>query len=91
MPEEEVEKPLESPEWGGDVMITSGRAYDISMDVNRNGEIFIAVDSGTKDICIYLQINRWWIDLEPNGDLFRATTRTFEQIELMCFDRPEWN
>ncbi len=86
MPEEEYEKPMLSPEWGGDVMITSGRAYDISMDVNRNGEIFVAVDGGTKDsVYIYKSIDgglTW-----SQWGFIRATTRTFEQIELICFDR----
>lgn len=29
--------------WGDDVMVTGGRSYDISMDISRDGEIYIAV------------------------------------------------
>lgn len=91
-PELPYEQPLESPQWADDVMITNGRAYDISMDVNRNGDLFIAVNgrkdgTTTKDsVYVYnstdggLTWNEW-------GFIW-ASTRTFEQVELLCFDHP---
>jgi len=92
IPEKDYEIPMESPEWGGDVMITSGRAYDISMDVNRNGEIYIAVDgrkdgTSTKDtVYIYKSTDgglTW-----SEWSFIWASTRTFDQVELICFDHP---
>ena len=91
-PEEEFEEPLESPEWANDVMITNGKAYDISMDINRNGDIYVAVDgrkdgSTTKDSVYVYKSTDGGLTWSEWGSIW-ASTRTFDQIELMCFDHP---
>ncbi|RKY94410.1 MAG: hypothetical protein DRQ01_02435, partial [Ignavibacteriae bacterium] len=76
--------------WGDDVMITSGNAYDISMDISRDDDIYIAVvgrldGSSTLDsVYIYKSTNGGvtWIQW---SSIF-ATTQTFDKVELMCFD-----
>jgi hypothetical protein len=90
--EEQYEQPMESPVWGNDVMIRDGKAYDISMDINRNGEIFLAVigrkdGSSTKD-SVYVYNSTDGGETWSEWGVIWATTRTFEQIELMCFDHP---
>jgi len=90
--EDDYEIPMESPDWGEDVMITNGKAYDISMDVNRNGDIFVAVD-GRKDgtaikdtVYVYKSTDgglTW-----SEWSFISASTRTFNQVELICFDHP---
>jgi hypothetical protein len=90
--EEEFEIPMESPAWDNDVQITTGKAYDISMDINRNGEIFIAVDgrkdgTSTKDSVYVYKSTDGGMTWSEWGFIF-ASTRTFDQVELMCFDHP---
>ncbi len=91
-PEEEFETPMESPDWDDDVQITNGKAYDISMDINRNGEIYIAVDgrkdgSSTKDSVYVYKSTDGGMTWSEWGFIY-ALTRTFDQVELMCFDHP---
>jgi hypothetical protein len=76
--------------WGDDVLVTGGRAYDISMDISRNGEMYIAVSgrlngTTTRDsLYIYKSVDggQSWIMWNSLG----TTTQTFSKIELMCFD-----
>jgi hypothetical protein len=91
-PEEKYETPVESPQWAEDVMITSGRSYDISMDVNRNGDLFIAVNgrkdgSTTKDTVYVYNSTDGGLTWNEFGFIW-ASTLQFEQIELLCFDHP---
>lgn len=91
-PEEEFEIPMESPDWGNDVQITNGKAYDISMDINRNGDIYIAVDgrkdgTSTKDTVYVYKSTDGGMTWSQWGYI-SASTRTFDQVELICFDHP---
>ncbi len=76
--------------WGNDMMITGSTAYDISMDISRDGEIYIAVvgrldGSSTRDSTyIYKSTDggeTWsmWSSIYTGAHLFK-------QVELMCFD-----
>jgi len=92
VPEEEYEKPLESPEWANDVMITSGKAYDISMDISETGDIYVAVNgrkdgSSTKDSVYVYKSTDGGMTWNQWGFIWVSGTVIFEQIELMCFDR----
>jgi hypothetical protein len=88
------ETPMESQFlWGDDVLITGGKAYDFSMDISRDDEIYVAVlgrldvSSTEKDsVYIYKSTNGgsswvYWSSIY----IFSATPR-FQKIELMCFD-----
>ncbi len=76
--------------WGNDVMITAGKAYDISMDVSRDGDVYVAVmgrldGTGTKDsVYIYKSTDGGtsWVMWSS----VYTTTLSFKQVELMCFD-----
>jgi len=91
---EEYEQPLETEFWGEDVMITNGRSFDISMDINRNGDIYIAVNgrkdgSSPKDsVYVYKSTDGGATWTEWGFIWLIAGTLLFEQIELMCFDHP---
>ena len=84
------EIPMDSPTWSFDKQVTIGKAYDISMDIADNGDIYIAVlgrlDGSTTKDSIYLYKS---IDGGNNWELWSsiyATTLPFEQIEVMCLD-----
>jgi hypothetical protein len=88
-----LEEPLiqENPLWGDDKMIFNGRASDISMDIARNGDIYIAVvgsyaGAATRDSVYVFKSNdggeNW---TEWSRDVY-ASTQTFKQVELMLFD-----
>jgi len=90
-PEEEFELPMESPNWGNDIQITSGKAYDISMDVSETGDIYVAVDgrkdgTTTKDSVYIYKSTNGGLTWSEWGFTY-ASSHTFDQIELMCFDR----
>jgi hypothetical protein len=92
--DEEYEQPLETEFWGEDVMITDGRSFDISMDINRSGDIYIAVNgrkdgSSPKDsVFVYKSTDGGATWTEWGFIWLIAGTLEFEQIELMCFDHP---
>ena len=76
--------------WGDDLMVANGRFYDISMDISRDDEIYLAVagrlDGSTTQDSAYIYKSTdggmtWtlWVGLG-------TTTQTFEKIEIMCFD-----
>ncbi len=84
-----TENPLKSSLWFSDKQITNGKAYDISMDVAINGDLYIAVlgrldGSAIKDsVYIYKSTNGGY-----SWDLWSSiyASTLFEQIELMCLD-----
>ncbi len=93
-PIEDYEVPMESPDWGSDMMIHSGKSYDISMDINADGHIYLAVN-GRKDgttakdsVFVYKSTDGGTTWTEWGFIWLVAGTLQFEQIELMCFDRP---
>ncbi|MCW8803691.1 MAG: hypothetical protein OQK57_04765, partial [Ignavibacteriaceae bacterium] len=76
--------------WGDDVMITSGKAYDISMDISRDDDIYVAVvgrldGSSTQDSVYIYKSTNGGVTWAQWSSIF-ATTRTFDKVELMCFD-----
>jgi len=88
--DEEFESSNDSPTWSFDKQVMSGKALDISMDVSNEGHIYLAVAGGfdgasTADsILIYKSTDggqNW-----SSWSLITASTRTFDQIELMCLD-----
>jgi hypothetical protein len=87
----ESEVPMESPDWGDDIMITSGKAYDISMDISETGDIYVAVEgrkdgTTTKD-SVYIYKSTDGGSTWTEWGFIYASTREFDQVELMCFDR----
>ena len=79
--------------WGDDLMITSGRAYDISMDISRDDDIYVAVlgrldASSTERDSVYIYKSTdggvTWINW--SSIFIGSSTPKFEKIELMCFD-----
>jgi len=92
IPEIEFEEPLESPDWDNDVLITSGKAYDISMDISADGDIYIAV-SGRKDgtsikDSVYIYKSTDGGSTWSEWSFIWTSTLEFDQVELMCFDHP---
>lgn len=88
--EDQFELPMESPNWENDIQITSGKAYDISMDVSETGDIYVAVDgrkdgTTTKDSVYIYKSTDGGLTWSEWGFTF-ASSHTFDQIELMCFD-----
>jgi len=88
-----LEEPLiqENPLWGDDKMIFNGRASDISMDIARNGDIYIAVvgsyaGAATRDsVYVFKSTDGGENWTEWSRDVY-ASTQTFKQVELMLFD-----
>jgi hypothetical protein len=88
-----LEEPLiqENPLWGDDKIIFNGRASDISMDIARNGDIYIAVvgsyaGAATRDsVYVFKSTDGGENWTEWSRGVF-ATTQTFKQVELMLFD-----
>lgn len=76
--------------WGDDVQVTSGRANDISMDISRDGDIYLAVsgrmDGTATDDSLYIYKST---DGGLNWEVWSfiyLTTETFRQVEIMCLD-----
>ena len=87
------ETPAPSPSnvlWGNDVMITGGKGYDVSMDVSRDGDVYIAVmgrlDGSSTVDSIYIYKSTDGGESWTMWSSLYASTHTFKQVELMCFD-----
>ncbi len=88
-----LEEPLiqENPLWGDDKIIFNGRATDISMDIARNGDIYIAVvgrydGAATRDsVYIFKSVDGGENWTEWSRDVF-ASVNSFKQVELMLLD-----
>ena len=88
------ETPMESSVlWGDDKMITAGKAYDISMDISRDDEIYVAVlgrldaSSNEKDsVYIYKSTDGGQNWVQWSSIFVLSPPPRFEKIELMCFD-----
>lgn len=89
-PNIDSEIPMESPLWLLDKQVTDGQAYDLSMDVAVNGDIYIAVlgrlDGSTTKDSVYVYKSTNGGDSWALWSSIYATTLAFDQVELMCFD-----
>lgn len=79
-----------NPTWGDDKIVFYGRANDISMDVSRNGDIYMAVSgrydgSSTRDTVYILKSTNGGLNWTEWSKIF-ASTQNFKQVELMLFD-----
>lgn len=82
-----------NPTWGDDVMITGGKAYDISMDISRDGEIYVAVlgryDAASTEhdsVYIFKSTNGGTSWTQWGFIYVLPSDPKFSKIELMCFD-----
>lgn len=90
--EDLLEEPLiqNNPLWGDDKMIFDGYASDISMDITRNGDIYMAVlgrydGSSTRDTVYVLKSTDGGENWTEWNKIY-ASTQNFKQVELMLFD-----
>jgi hypothetical protein len=79
-----------NPLWGDDKIIFNGNASDISMDIARNGDIYIAVlgrydGSTTRDTVYVLKSTDGGLNWTEWSKIF-ASSETFKQVEIMLFD-----
>jgi len=86
----EQSSPGDDPLWGDDKMIFDGYASDISMDIARNGDIYMAVlgrydGSSTRDSVYIFKSTNGGLNWTEWSSVY-ASVLTFKQIELMLFD-----
>lgn len=86
----DFEIPMESPNWSFDKQITTGKAYDISMDIAENGDIYIAVlgrlDGSTTKDSVYVYKSTDGGTNWAYWSVITSGTLAFVQVELMCLD-----
>jgi hypothetical protein len=80
----------ENPLWGDDKVVFNGRAADISMDVSRDGDIYMAISgrydgSSARDTVYVLKSTDGGENWTEWSKIF-ASTQNFKQVELMLFD-----
>ena len=80
----------DNPLWGDDKIVFNGTAFDISMDIARNGDIYMAVSgrydgSSTRDTVYVLKSTDGGLNWIEWSKIF-ASVETFKQVEIMLFD-----
>ena len=81
-----------NPLWGDDKMIFDGYASDISMDIARNGDIYVAVvgsyagSTARDSVYIFKSTDGGLNWTEWSRDVYVTSPFSFKQVELMLFD-----